>query len=173
MSRHSAGARNWERLIEINSVDTQTHPLDKAGTGQVFGGILTITGALMKVADQVSFVPPSDGQNFGESNEMGIFSTSERGLALSWATSVRHEYIGILYLDVVPIEFGDMFFLPFHGDLFKSSSQSGGNHLVGLALVQNARFYERVGLFQISVAKLEELPRGWRVLGKRQTIGIV
>ena len=125
MSRHLVGARNWECLIEINSVDTQTHPLDKAGTGQVFGGVLTITGALMKVADQVSFVPPSDGQNFGESNEMGIFSTSERGLALSWATSVRHGCIGILYLDVVPIEFGDMFFLPFHGDLFKSSSVRG------------------------------------------------
>lgn len=127
----------------------------------------------MKVADQISFVPLIDGQNFGESNEMGIFSTSERGLALSWATSVMYGYIGTLYLDVVPIEFGDMFFLPFHGDLFKSSSKSGGNHLVGLALVQNARLYERVGLFQISVARLEELPRGWRVLGKRQTIGIV
>jgi len=57
--------------------------------------------------------------------------------------------------------------------IFSSHPQPGGNHLVGLALVQNARFYERVGLFQISVAKLEELPQGWRVLCKRQTVRIV
>jgi hypothetical protein len=173
MSSKSTGARNWKRLIEINSVDTQTHPLDKAGTGQVFGGLLTITGALVKVADHVNFALLSGGQNFEVSNVMSIFSISERGLALSWATNVRHTCIGNLYLDIVPIESGDMFFLPVHGDLFKESSQDGGNHLVGLALVQNAHFFERVGLISISIAKLEEFPRGWRVLGEQQMIGIV
>ena len=169
-SRHSTGARNWERLIEIKSVDTEPHPLDKAGTGQVFSGVLTITGALMKVTDQVSIVPPYNRQNFGGPNEMGILSTSERGLARPWATGVGHVCIGTLYLDVAPVEFADLFFLPFHGDLFHSSSP---HHLVGLVLVQNARFYERVGLFRIGIARPEELPRGWRVLGERQIIAII
>jgi hypothetical protein len=170
MSRNSIGARNWERLIEIKSVHTEPHPLDKAGTGQVFSGVLTIMGALMKVTDQVSIVPPYNRQNFGGPNEMGILSTSERGLARPWATGVGHVCIGRLYLDVAPVEFADLFFLPFHGDLFHSSFP---HHLVGLVLVQNARFYERVGLFWISIARPEQLPRGWRVLGERQIIAII
>jgi hypothetical protein len=86
-------------LIDIISVETETHPLDTTGTGKVTNGSLIVHGYLKTLAE---FIFPPDWSSY-------LASPPENALPLMIS---NYHIVGWLWLDVVFYELEKFLFMP-------------------------------------------------------------
>jgi Heterokaryon incompatibility protein (HET) len=147
-------------LIDIISVETETHSLDTTSTGKVTSGSLVVHGCLKTAA---VFVFPPDWSHYP-------MHPSEDGLPLMIS---NYTMVGWLWLDVVFCELERILFMPLISDIFRKHSISSGSRTgFGLALIPKANYYERIGFFSLHASKARDLPQQWLIPGRKEIIVI-
>jgi len=152
-----------EELVEVVSAETETHPLDKTGTGKVTDGTLVVRGYLKDPAE-LPYLRDWD-LRLKEKTKHTVEIYVSHGI-----------FVGIIWLDV---DFCDLkekiLLMPMLGDI--SVGDSSLHDCIGLVLTPKIGYCERIGLFWIYgfdfFAHLQRagIPE-WLLLGEKERIVI-